>query len=152
MYENMENYFWGKDVIKTTHSLFSGELIIVEEIQPFCINSVNQLTENDLIVADPIQPEGTSFLKPIRIDFKNNCYAIIHKEIGVCYSGRSYFSRNSEFEGFTCLTIDGNFYEDMLNPDIYVNRFILKCKSNKHSQKINIDPTWLDFCKNHNIQ
>lgn len=147
MYENMENYSLGKDIVNIAKNLIA-EGMYVEEIQPFSIHAVNQLKENDIIVnMSGMFSVGISFLKPTAIYFTNNSYVLGHKLIGSMYSPNGHLFSDNGFEGFTCLTIQGKFYGDMLEPRKYTDSFILKCRPNKYSNIISVVSEWLEFCK-----
>lgn len=151
MYENMENYSLGKHIIDVAKNLIA-EGICVEEIQPFSIYAVNQLKENDIIVnMSGMFSDGISFLKPTEIYFINNSYVLGHILIGSMYSPNGHYFSNNGYEGFTCLTIQGKFYGDMLEPKEYTDSFILKSRSNKHCNAISIDSRWLEFCRDNNV-
>lgn len=151
MYENMESYTLGKDIIKVVKNLIA-EGIYVEEIQPFYIDTVNQLKENDIIVyMSGMFSYGISFLKPTAIYFANNSYVLGHKLMGTMYSSNGHYFSDNGYEGFTCLTIQGKLFGDMIEPKEYTDNFVLKCRSNKHCNAISIDPGWLEFCKNNSV-
>lgn len=152
MYKNMENFSLGKDIVNVAKNLIA-EGIYVEEIQPFCIDSLNKLSENDIIVnMAGMFSYGISFLKPTTIYFTNNSYVLGHKLVGSMYSLNGHYFFENVFEGFTCLTIRGKFYGDILEPKKYTDSFILKCKPNKYSNVISVVPDWLKYCEDNSIK
>lgn len=127
MYNIPDCYY--KEAIIQCIQILHREGIEVDKVKHFCDNEVTKLTEHDLILS--LEDIPTIF-KPTSIYPKNNYYLLEHVLVANINNAGIYIKNNNMFQGY----MEIGKYPWETTVEQYQSLFVLKCKKNMYSKKL----------------